>query len=673
MDIRERLIHRDISWLNFNERVLEEAVDTSNPLLERLRFLAIFANNLDEFFMVRIAGIKRLVDSGYNKKDDFGYYPHEALAEIEEKADGLTKKLYDIYKGKTRKDLERQKIFLKKFEELNGEQQKFAKRFFDRTLFPIITPLAVDQGRPFPALPSKTLAFAMAVIRKDEPRLAIVPVPKNISRLLKVPSEGDEVNFILIDDLIRQNLANFFRGWKIVGGTMFRIIRDSELGVEEEYTLDLLKAIEDEIKKRPQAKVVRLEVEKDCESKFLETLCFEVECPKEEVRFIEGDLDLTYLFELASEANRPELCYASYAPQKIPYDNIFDKMKEGDFTAHLPYQSFYPTVDLLQMAANDDNVLAIKMTLYRTNEDSAIIKALKEAAAKNKQVTVLVEIKARFDEQKNIRWVKELEAGGCHVIYGIAGMKIHSKITLVVRKEEDKIRRYVHLSTGNYNEKTARVYTDIGYFTANEDFAKDISDVFNVLTGFSLPSRWKRIISSPYDLRQYFFELIDNEIKFHEKNKNGLIIAKMNSLEDPQIIEKLYEASNAGVKVQLIVRGICCLVPGAAGMSGNIEVKSLVGRFLEHSRIFFFNNNSDYRIFLASADWMQRNFDRRLELLFEIYRDDIKEHLRSILQWYWKDTAKSRYLGADRNYSRRSDGQESFNAQEFLIQHYAKS
>ena len=668
MDIKERFIHRDISWLNFNQRVLEEATDLANPLLERVRFLAIFANNLDEFFMVRIAGIKRLVDSGYNKKDSFGYYPQDVLVELQTKVDLLTKSLSEIYRTKITKELQKQKIFLKKFSELDGEQQKFAKKFFDKTLFPILTPLGVDQGRPFPALPSKTLGFAVVVLRKDDPRLAIIPVPKNIPRLLKVPSEGED-NFILIDELLRENLANFFKGWKIVGSTMFRLIRDSELSGEE-YTSGLLKAIEDELKKRPKAKVVRLEVEKECDSKFLETLCFELDCPREEVTFVEGDLDLTYLFELASEANRPALCFGSFAPQKIPYENIFDRINEADFISHVPYQSFYPTVDLLQMAAKDESVLAIKMTLYRTNEDSAIIKALKEAATKNKQVTVLVEIKARFEEQKNIHWVKELEAAGCHVIYGLSGMKIHSKITLIVRKEEGKIRRYVHLSTGNYNEKTARVYTDIGYFTANEDFAKDISDVFNVLTGFSLPSRWKRVISSPHDLRQYFFELIDNEIDFHKKNKNGLIIAKMNALEDPLLIEKLYEASTAGVKIQLLVRGICSLVPGVADMSENIEVKSIVGRFLEHSRIYFFNNNGDYRVFLASADWMQRNFDRRLELLFEIYRDDIKDHLKSILQWYWKDTAKSRFLTADRNYIRKA-GQDNFNVQEFLINQYA--
>lgn len=667
---KERFIQRDISWLQFNERVLEEAEDASHPLLERLRFLAIFANNLDEFFMVRIAGTKRLVDSGYNKKDNFGYYPHEVLAELTTKVDSLNQKAYELYKNKISKDLEKNKIFLKKFDELDGEQQKFAKRFFEKTIFPIITPLGVDQGRPFPALPSKTLGFSVVVLRKDEPRLAVIPIPKNIPRLLKVPSEKDEIHFILIDELLRQNLPNFFRGWKIAGSTVFRLIRDSELAVEEDAA-DLLKATEDQLKRRTKAKVVRLEVEKGCEEKFLETLCFELDSPREEVTFINGDLDMTYLFELAAEANRPELSFSSYRPQIIAYNNIFDRIKEGDFICHLPYQSFHPTVDLLQSAAKDENVLAIKMTLYRSNEDSAIIKALKEAAEKNKQVTVVVEIKARFDEQKNIHWVKELEEAGCHVIYGIAGTKIHSKIALIVRKEEDRIHRYVHLSTGNYNEKTARVYTDIGYFTANEDFAKDISDVFNILTGFSVPTRWKRIIAAPHDLRHYFFELIDNEIDFQKKNKNGHIIAKMNALEDPLIIEKLYEASNAGVKVQLVVRGICCLVPGVGKMSENIEVKSIVGRFLEHSRLFFFNNNGEYRIFLSSADWMERNFDRRLELLFEIYRDDIKEHLKSVLEWYWKDTAKSRFLRADRNYDRDREAREKFSAQDFLIDCYA--
>ena len=668
---KEIYIHRDMSWLSFNERVLEEAVDKNNPLLERLKFLAIFVSNLDEFFMVRVAGLKRLLDSEFNKQDTFGYFPQELFSEIKGRTEELTKKLYDVFKTKTKKELEKSGVFIKSFDELNDEQRKFTKRYFDKTLFPIMTPMAVDQGRPFPILPSQTLAFAMAVIRKEEPRLAIVPIPKNVPRLLKIPSEGNETNFILIEEIIRQHLNSFFRGWTLVGGTLFRIIRDSELSVDEDYAADLMQAIESEVKKRPKARVVYLEVEKTCDPKFLETLCFEIDFPQAEVTRIEGDFDLTYLFELAAQAERPQLMFDSFTPHLVAYEHIFDKMKEGDFLLHVPFQSFGPTVDLLQTASRDPDVLAIKMTLYRTNEESAVIKALKEAATKKKQVTVLVEIKARFDEEKNILWAKELEEAGCHVIYGIAGMKIHSKIILIVRKEEGRIRRYVHLGTGNYNEKTANVYTDMGYFTANDDFARDISDVFNVITGYSLPSRWKRIISSPYDLRKYFCELIDREIDFQKKYKNGSIFAKMNSLEDPQVIGKLYEASGHGVKIRLIVRGICCLIPGVKDFSENIEVKSVVGRFLEHSRIFVFNNNSDHRIFLSSADWMRRNLDHRIELLFEINKEDIKEHIKTVMDLYWKDSVKSRFLQNDRTYTSAKDVKEKFNAQEYFIQHYS--
>src|SRR3989338_7811641 len=375
---------------------------------------------------------------------------------------------------------------------------------------------------------------------------------------------------------------------------------------------------------------------------------------------------------MISQIDRPDLCYKPFMPRKVQIDNIFNLMKEKDFILHLPYQSFQPTVDLVQSAAKDENVLAIKMTLYRTNEDSAIVKALKEAAKNRKQVTVLVEIKARFDEEKNINWVRELEEAGCHVVYGIAGMKIHSKITLIVRKEEGRIQRYVHLSTGNYNEKTARVYTDISYFTANDDFARDISDVFNVITGYSLPAPWKRVISSPNDLRKYFFDLIDKEIAAQKEHKNGMITAKMNSLEDVQVIEKLYAASQAGVKIKLIVRGICCLAPGVEGLSENIEVRSLVGRFLEHSRVFLFNNNGVPRVFLSSADWMTRNFDRRVELLFEITKPEIKSHLQFILDNYWCDTRKSRRLGLEGTYARLPKGGQAFDAQDYFINHYTR-
>jgi polyphosphate kinase len=671
LEDKDRFIHRDLSWLQFNERVLEESIENDNPLLEKVRFLAIFANNLDEFFMVRVAGLKRLLDAQYNRQDNYGYYPQDVYRQVREKATELIQEMYKISETKIKPQLAKKKILIKKPADLDADQQKFVKRFFDTTLYPIITPMAIDQGHPFPVLTSKTVAFAVHLTRKEEPHLAVIPVPAGVSRLVKLPSDKDSYEFILIDEIIRENLKAFFRGYEITAASIFRLIRDSELSVDEEFSPNLLKSIEEEIKKRPRAKVVQLAIEKNCPESLQDILTEAVGSLKEEVMFVDGEFDLTFLFQLAALLQEPELVYPVFSAGKVAYDNIFEKMKEGDFLVHVPYQSFTPTVDLIKTAAADPNVLAIKMTLYRVCEESEIIASLKLAAKNKKQVTVLLEIKARFDEERNISWARQLEEAGCHVIYGIPGVKIHSKITLVVRREEDRTRRYVHLSTGNYNEKTAGVYTDIGYFTANEDFARDISDVFNVITGYSQPARWKRVISSPYDLREYFFELIDKEIEHQRSYKNGFIFAKMNSLEDTRIIDKLYEASREGVKVQLIVRGICVLVPGMPGLSENIAVKSVIGRFLEHSRIYLFNNNADFRVFLSSADWMTRNFDRRIELLFEIQKQELKDHLRFVLENSWKDNQKARTLLPQRSYSFLKAKEDRFASQEFFMKHYS--
>jgi polyphosphate kinase len=671
-DPKDIYIHRDLSWLSFNERVLNEASDRNNPLLERLRFLSIAASNLDEFFTVRVAGLKRLMDAGYNHKDDFGYYPPDLSSAIRAKVDSLIARLYALYQEDIARDLQKNKLFILKYEQLNSEQKKAAKKYFETTLFPIITPMAVDQGHPFPVLHSKTNAFAIHLSRNDSSFLALIAIPKSVPRFYRLPSEKDEFCFIFIDELIRNNLEAFFRGYKLLDNFAFRLIRDSEISLKEDYAPDLLKAIEGEIKKRPKAKVVSLQVEKSGYAELLDLLQSNLDFPKEEIIHISGDLDLSSLAELPAQVVKPELSYRSYTPAKLEYENVFDKIREGDFILHMPYQSFQPTVDLIQAAAADKDVLAIKMTLYRTNEDSAIVRALAEAAKNKKQVTVFVELKARFDEEKNIEWTRDLEAAGCHVIYGMPGMKIHSKMALIVRKEEGRIHRYVHLATGNYNEVTARVYTDIGYFTESDDFAMDIADVFNVITGYSVPGRWKKIVASPHDMRKYFFELIDKEMDFQKKYKTGSIFAKMNSLEDTQIIDKLYEASAAGVKIKLIVRGICCLIPGVKGLSENIEVKSLVGRFLEHSRILVFNNNSSPRTFLSSADWMSRNFDRRIELLFEVTRQDLNGHLRFILDEYWRDNLKTHLLNPGGEYTRSKPEDKGFNAQEYFIENYAK-
>ncbi len=669
---RDIYIHRDLSWLSFNYRVLEEAMDACNPLLERLRFLSIVSNNLDEFFMVRVAGLKRLIDAGHNHKDQFGYYPEELFTEIFIRANEQIGKLYSVYKGRVLDDLRKNRIFILKPGQLNAEQKKAAKRYFETTLFPIITPIAVDPGHPFPALHSKTNAFALSLSRQDKNYLALIVIPKSVPRLYRLPCENNETCFMLIDEIIRENLETFFRGYRIQDSFLFRIIRDSEMVFAEEFAPDLLKAIEDELKKRPKAKVISLQAQMGSHGALLELLYTTLGFPKENIIFVEDNPDLSFLSDLPSQAARPGLAFESYTPAKMHYENIFDRIKEGDFLLHLPYQSFYPTVDLIREASRDKDVLAIKMTLYRAGDDSEIIRALAEAAKNKKQVTVLVELRARFDEEKNIGWTRDLETAGCHVVYGMPGLKVHSKMALVVRKEEGRIIRYVHLSTGNYNEKTARVYTDLGYFTANEDFANDVSDIFNVITGYSLGGRYRKVVTSPENMRNYLFELIDKEITFQKKYKNGFIFAKMNSLEDPGIISKLYEASAAGVKIRLVVRGICSLIPSAAGLSENIEVRSIVGRFLEHTRIYAFNNNSSPRVFISSADWMSRNFDRRIELLFEISRQDLAGELRMILDEYWKDNVKARVLMPDGRYLPSAAPGESFNVQEYFIGRYTE-
>ena len=674
---KEKFIPRDVSWLMFNQRVLSEALDHDNPLLERLKFLAIFVSNLDEFYMVRVAALLNLKNSDINKPDYLGYYPQEVLEQIGKQTRALIKQLYEIYQGIGANELAKEEIRVESVSGLRKEQKRFIQEYFEKTLYPVMTPLGVDPGHPFPVLPSKTMAFAVHIKRRARPAiggassfLAIVPIPKNIPRVVRLPSRKNEYLFVLLEDIIREYVNVFFKGYKIHGFSLFRVIRDSELDIEEDFTPDLLKLIEGEVKKRTLAKLVYLEVEEKCGEELLDMLCQGLNFAKEETVRISSHLDLTYLFEMIRKVDKPELCYRGYIPRKLEFENIFEKIKGGDFIVHVPYESFEPTVELVRAAAKDEKVLAIKMTLYRANKNSAIISALKEAAANKKQVTILLEIKARFDEENNIKWARELETAGCHVIYGIPGLKVHSKMTLIVREEEGAIQRYVHLSTGNYNEYTARVYSDIGYFTNNEDFAKDISDMFNVITGYSMPPAWKRIVSAPKDLREYLIALIDKEIRFHKKNKNGLIIAKMNSLEDPRVIEKLYEASKAGVKVRLIVRGICSLVPGVKDLSENIHVKSIVGRFLEHTRIFLFNNNASARVFLSSADWMKRNFDRRIELLFEIHKEEIKSHLKEILELCWKDTAKSWDLGEGRSYHKAKPRDEKFNCQEQLIKRY---
>jgi polyphosphate kinase len=665
----EQYFDRDLNWLAFNERVIEEAEDTANPLLERAKFIAIFASNLDEFYMKRVASLRRLMDESPNHADGFGFHPVEVYDAVEQYVTELRKRLYRAYDEVVGRELPGHGIRLKPYEELDERERTRAQEYFETTLYPVMTPMAVDQGRPFPILPSKTLSFAVKAQGEKKHHLAILPIPQVVPRLFRLP--GASPSFILIDEIVRAHLEAFFRGHPIVESAMFRVVRDSELDLDEEAVDDLLYAVEKEVRKRPRARAVAMEIERHVSPQMLDHLCKLIDIETESTKLIAGHLDLSFLFALPGQVARPGLAYPGFVPAGMKYKDIFERMRRGEFLVHLPFQSFQPVIDLIQSAAEDEQVLAIKMTLYRTNETSAVVKALMRAAENGKQITVLVELRARFDEERNISWARALEQAGCHVIYGIPGLKIHSKLAVIIRREEDGIRRYVHLGTGNYNESTARLYTDIGFFTVNEDIARDVSDTFNVISGYSQPPHWRKVVSAPHDLKPFLFHLIDQEIEHQKLHGNGLVFAKCNALQDKEMIDKLYEAARAGVRMKLLVRGLCCMVPGVKGLSETVEVRSIVGRFLEHSRIYLFHNNGNPRVFCSSADWMKRNLDRRIELMFPIEDRDLKQHLSWLLDTYWQDNVKARVLMPDGSYVRVPRKGEALNVQEFLIQHYA--
>ncbi|MFO7651097.1 MAG: polyphosphate kinase 1 [bacterium] len=668
-----RYINRELSWLAFNERVLEEAEDGSNLLLERLKFVAIFQGNLDEFFMKRVAVLHRLLEDGYDQPGSFGYLPSDTLAAIESRSAELVERLYRCFEDLRRGPLRRERIAILGQAELGGLDRDAADGLFDAEVYPLMTPMAVDQSHPFPVLPSRTLCFAVLVRREGEELLAVLPLPTAVPRVVRLPGRVDEHRFVLLDELVRGRLGAFFQGCEIIESAVFRVMRDGELSIDEEDVSDLLEAVEKEVRGRPRARPVTLDVESSMSDNLLARLCERVGIvPPARVRRLESWLDLTFLFGLIAQTRRPDLQDPPLVPARTDYADIFDHIRQADRLVHLPYESFDPVRDLIERAADDPAVLAIKITLYRTYEQSTVVQALARAATRGKGVTVLVEIKASFDEERNIRWVRMLEQAGCHVVYGIPGMKIHAKLALVIRREEDGIRRYVHLATGNYNEATARVYTDIGFFTADEAYCRDVADVFNVISGYSLPPRWRTVITAPRDLRPFFFQLIDSEIENQRRFGNGLVFAKLNALQDRRFVDKLLEAARAGVRLKLLVRGICCLVPGVPGHSETIEVRSIVGRFLEHSRIYLFNNSGSPRVFLSSSDWMKRNMERRIELLFPVLDPGLQRELTGILDCYWSDSVKARVLGPDGVYRRLAPGAAPVNAQEELLARYAR-
>lgn len=667
LDNKDYYVNRELSWLMFNERVLEEAYDKTNPLLERFKFLAITASNLDEFFMVRVSGLLDKVDVGYNKKDIAGLTPSEQLEKISEKAHEMYAKQNSCLMRSLLPALEKEGVKFLKPKELSKEQVKFLKEYFDSTLYPILTPMAIDQSRPFPLLPNKSLNLIMQIIKDDEKVYAIMQVPTVVSRVTELPSSSDSREFIMLEDIISMFVENLFEGCDVKSLSYFRITRNSDLTIDEEDTDDLLSEIEKSIKKRKWGDPVRLEIEKNMDKEIKDFLLAMLDLDGGDIYESTGYIDFTVWSKFSSIKGFDHLRDEVLSPQPVPEfldKNIFEAIKENDILVHHPYESFDCVVKYVQEASKDPNVLAIKQTLYRVSGNSPIVGALIQAAENGKQVTVLVELKARFDEENNIIWAKKLEKAGCHVIYGLVGLKTHCKICLVVRQEEDGIKRYVHMATGNYNDSTAKLYTDYGFFTAKESFGTDVSALFNVLTGYSKPPQWKKISVAPTSLRQTFLQWIENETNIAKQGRYAEITAKMNSLVDKEMIDALYNASMAGVKINLIVRGICCLKSGIKGVSENIRVISIVDRFLEHSRIYYFHDDGNEKIFLSSADLMPRNLDKRVETAFPIEEESLKERIKETLKITLSDTVKARVQKPDGTYERIDRrGKESIHSQ----------
>ena len=655
----ERFTNRELSWLAFNKRVLSEAKDNHLPLMERLKFLSITASNLDEFFMVRVASLKDQVNAGYTKKDIAGMTSKEQIDAILKETHKFTTAQYNTYNRSFLPSLKKNGLkIVTEFEKLTEEQADYVDNYFQKEVFPVLTPMAVDSSRPFPLIRNRSLnigALLMDKKKKGTIDFATVQVPSVLPRVVTIPTDGDNcTTVILLEQIIEKNIQKLFLNYRVLCQAPFRVMRNADLSIDEDEAADLLIEIEKQLKKRQWGEAIRLEVEDNIDKRLLKTLRKELNLSEDAIFKINGPLDLTFLMKVYDIEGFDHLKEPKYTPQQPKMldasRDLFEQIREHDILLHHPYETFDPVVNFVKKAASDPNVLAIKQTLYRVSSHSPIIASLAQAAENGKQVSVLVELKARFDEENNIVWAKKLEKAGCHVIYGLVGLKTHSKITLVVRKEEDGIRRYVHLGTGNYNDSTAKLYTDMGMFTSKTRYGEDATAVFNMLSGYSEPLVWNKLYLAPLWLRGKFLSLIERE-KEHAKNgRTARIIAKMNSLCDPGIIEALYDASEAGVEIDLIVRGICCLRAGIKGLSEHIRVRSIVGTFLEHSRIFYFENNGNAEYYMGSADWMPRNLDKRVEILFPVEDPILQEEIYHILHMQLSDTKKAHLLMPDGHY-----------------------
>jgi len=669
----ELFLNRELSWLEFNARVLEEAMDSTTPLLDRLKFAIIVQSNLDEFFMVRVAALKHAIEEGDANPDAAGLRPRQQLLVVSERAHEMVERLGKTLTEEILPPLTEQGIRFVAYKDLEEPQRAFLGRYFTAEVLPALTPLAIDVSRPFPQLANLSLNLAILLAPpegEEHPRLAVVQVPAGLRRLVR-PLGGDGNTYVLLEEIIRAEMATLFPGQKVLEASAFRIARDAEMELDEEGGRDYLEAIEDELRKRRLSRVVRLEVEQGMGDTLLGILVQRLEIEVADVYYVRGPLDVRALWPLVELPALEQLREPAFKPQASleprELTNVFHRISQGEILLHHPYESFDPVIAFVSQAAADPDVLAIKQTLYRTSGDSPVVQSLSRAAEAGKQVTVIVELMARFDEQSNIKWARSLEQSGAHVIYGIRGYKVHAKICLVVRRGPQGIERYVHMGTGNYNEKTARIYTDFGLMTADRAIGEDASAFFNALTGFGDPPRMKKLSMAPTTLRERFVRLIQREQRRAEEGQPAEIRAKMNSLVDEEMIRALYDASKAGVKIRLNVRGICCLRPGVKGVSETIEVLSVVDRFLEHSRVFHFRNGGEDEVYLASADWMSRNLDRRIELLFPVAPENRKKVL-DVLDSMFQDNVKGRRLQPDGTYRRRKNprGDEAFRAQVHL-------
>ncbi len=667
----EYFYNRELSWLKFNLRVLKEATVEDRPLLERLKFIAITASNLDEFFMVRVAGLWSSYDNGIEKRDASGLSVKEQLDAISESAHEQVRTMYK-YLQALMTEMDSVGLHFRQMDELSEEGRNWVEEYYRELVYPVLTPMAIDASRPFPFLANKTLNLAVELVNNEgEHSMGLVQVPSVLNRIIEVPTD-DRRTFVFLEDIIAAHCDDLFNGCKILDLVPFRIIRDSDLDVEEDDIDDLLQEVEKSLRKRKRGAPVRLELFKTNNTRIKKFLEENLDVTDMEVYEVNGALDPTCFFKFTSLPGMWPWLYEPFVPQRpleLPDDSdLFEAISKKDILLHHPYESFDPVVKLVNDAADDPKVLAIKQTLYRVSGNSPIVAALARAAENGKQVTVLVELKARFDEENNIIWARRLEQAGCHVIYGLVGLKTHAKIILIVRKEANGIKRYLHLGTGNYNDNTAKLYTDLGLMTSNDQFGSDASAFFNLLSGYSEPPVWNKLVMAPLGLREKIYSLIDNEIALARAGKGGHIIAKMNSLIDQPVIQKLYEASANGVQIELIVRGICGLKTGIEGISDNITVRSIVGRQLEHSRIFWFANGGNEQLYLSSADWMPRNLNDRVELFFPVETEEHIKRIKGILDLYLRDNVGAHMMQSNGAYRRVRNKAEVVSAQSTLYE-----